>query len=523
MLLTNGKIYRSAHDMAPAEAVLVKDRCVSWIGAAADAPDEQMVIDLGGRVAVPALSDPHIHLFMLAIAKFQMSFAKHPPQNFAEIITLLKALDPLEQPGGWLQGCNLMETRLAEARLPTRADLDQAFPDRPVMLRRYCGHEAVLNSAALRALDLAKDTPDPAGGTFGRDGQGHLNGVAKEAAADWIFARAPIPSKTQLAECILSIMHDCLALGLVSLTEAAVGFSAGHTREAAVWDYLRRSCVVPVRMSFMTRLDPHDAAALGLVPLNDRNWCMDTLKFFADGIIGGRSGAVSVPYEDTGGFGEMMHPPGVLEALFDQAHADGWRIAVHATGDLGIARTLDAISGAQGKTRDRRHRIEHCFVPSDHAFGMLAEQAISVVTQPGFLGRMGCSIADGLGAARAARSYPAASVLRAGGRLAFSSDAPTGPFSPWQGIADAVTRVGDHGGKIGADEALDIRDALDAYIGGSAHVMGHETFRSTLSPGLAGDIAVLDHDPFVAAPEDLPHIRAVLTLKDGNIVFDARD
>lgn len=517
LLLTNGLIHRTAHDSEPAQAILLKDEQVAWIGPAGEAPAAEQVVDLEGRVAIPALTDAHVHIFMLALAQLQLSFARNPVTDIAGIVEKLSKLSPEAEPGGWLQGCVLMEERLDERRLPTRHDLDNAFPNHPVLLRRYCGHVAVMNSAAMRALGLALDTPDPDAGAFGRDAEGALNGIAEEAAAEWVFARAPAPSDEAIAEKMIEVMQECLALGITAANEAAVGFSLGFDREAAVWALLRERWPVPLRMGFMSMLDPDEAAGRSLAPSQDRDWRWATLKFFADGIIGGRTGAVSVPYEDTGGTGYLMHPPGVLEDAFVRTHAGGWRIAVHATGDVAIQRVADAIIAAQSSDTSRRHRIEHCFVPPAGIFATLAAQGINVVMQPGFLTRMGGSIARGLGP-RTEHAYPAASVLAAGGGLAFSSDAPTGPLSPWQGIADAVTRRGHHGDLVGSGEAVSVREALHAYLHGGAHAMGDETWRGALEPGMAGDVAVLDRDPFQIDEALLPDTRSVLTVRGGRIL-----
>jgi predicted amidohydrolase YtcJ len=516
-LLYNARIYRTAFDLSPADAILIRDGVVVWIGQGADAPVADTLTDLGGRCVLPGLTDAHVHLFALALSRLQISFARQPVASIPDLIDVLKGAT-----GDWIQASDLMEDRLSEARLPTAADLDTAFPDRPVLLRRYCGHVAVLNSAAMRALGLTSETPDPASGHFHRDADGHLTGVADETAAEWIFARAPAPSEEALAQGILDVMHECLSYGLTAMTEAAVGFSIGYDREAAVWAHLRATRAIPVRMGFMLQLSPEQASERGLRPDAAPHWSTETLKYFADGIIGGRSGALSQPYDDTGGLGVLMQPPGMLEAAFVRTHADGWRIAVHATGDRGISRVTAAIIAAQGEDRDRRHRIEHCFVPPEGLFDQLATQGILTVTQPGFLQRMGGSIARGLGA-RTATAYPAASVLRAGAALTFSSDAPTGPLSPWLGMQAALTRMGHHGSQIGPAEALTLPEALNAYIAGGAYAMRQETMRGALTPGMAADLVVMNADPFATATEDLPALRADLCMVAGQITYRVSD
>jgi hypothetical protein len=68
-------------------------------------------------------------------------------------------------------------------------ELDSAVPDRPLLVRRYCRHAAIVNSVALNRLGISDDTSDPSGGTFGRGPDGALNGIAHEKAAEAIFAQ----------------------------------------------------------------------------------------------------------------------------------------------------------------------------------------------------------------------------------------------------------------------------------------------------------------------------------------------
>jgi predicted amidohydrolase YtcJ len=409
--------------------VLIQNGQVAWIGNSHEAPASDDVVQIFDGAVFPALADAHLHLFMLGLGRLQLSFTDHAVDRIETVIDCLRNIPEPDRHDDWVQGYNLMEVCLDEQRLPTRHDIDLAFPDTPVLLRRYCGHVAVFNSAAMDALGFGHDVVDPQGGIFHRDDTGQLIGIAEEAAAEWIFNRAPCPPEDAITDAILAVIGECLSYGAVSLVEAAVGFSVGYDREVRTWDIVRAKPNLPVRLGFMAMLSPGDAQARGLNPHWSKQWSSEALKFFADGIIGGRTGAVSQPYEDTGTTGEMMHPPGVMEDQFAQTRADGWRIAVHATGDVAVSRVAQAIGAAQGDDTTRRHRIEHCFVPPDGVLTNLAAKGISVVMQPGFINAMGASILKGLGQ-RAFSSYPGASVLAAGGALTFSSDAPTGPLSP---------------------------------------------------------------------------------------------
>ena len=64
-----------------------------------------------------------------------------------------------------------------------RLALDAVAPDRPVLLRGFWGHTAIVNSAALQRIGITEDVADPIGGQWGRDANGRLNGRADEGAS----------------------------------------------------------------------------------------------------------------------------------------------------------------------------------------------------------------------------------------------------------------------------------------------------------------------------------------------------
>ncbi|WAP68270.1 amidohydrolase family protein [Jiella pelagia] len=387
-----------------------------------------------------------------------------------------------------------------------------------MLLRRYCGHVAVFNTAAMRLLAIAEDAPDPEFGHFERLPDGRLNGTAVEQAAEAIFRAAPAPAPHLLRQGIRDAIDDCLKLGLTALTEAAVGFSIGHDREDAIWNAVRAEGDLPLRMGFMAQLTALEAAERQLTPIFDRRWSRETLKFFADGIVGGRTSALSEPFCDRGGTGTFMLPESVLTEEILAAHAAGWRVAVHATGDRAIERVASAYEDAEASgAASRRHRIEHCFCPPPGLFERLRKIDALVVMQPSFLWRMGPSIVAGLGR-RTETAYPGRSVIESGARLVLSSDAPTGLLSPWEGVRSAVERLSSDGTILGEGEAITVREAIDAAIAGGAAAMRHEGFRGRLDTGFAADLAVFDRDPFSLAGAELAATRATLTMVDGKIV-----
>ncbi|MDB5656698.1 MAG: hypothetical protein JWQ94_4311 [Tardiphaga sp.] len=522
ILLTNGRIYRSAWDDTPADSLVVGDGRVLWSGARADAPIASETIDLAGATVLPGLTDVHIHLFAIAHARLQVPVTPRDAASVDAVLALLVARAQAIAAGQWVYGAGLDENGLAEHRLPTRREIDAAIPDHPVMIRRFCGHVAVVNSLALRFFEINDTVTDPEGGAFGRGADGWLDGSATESAAEILFRAAPPMDRAELVHALRATIDDSTKLGLVAAVEAAVGFTIGFDDEFAIWNELRGGASLPMRLGFMNQLDPIEAAVRGLVPSHDRDWQSMTLKYFADGIVGARTAAVSDNYFDTPSRGMFMRDEAELQRAIIDAHAAGWQVAVHCCGDRAIDGVIGAYEQAQAAhPRDARHRIEHYFVPPAGGLARMKQLGALVVTQPSFLTRMRRSIGGAFGP-RADACYPGRSVIDAGVTYVASSDAPTGSWSPWDGIADAVFRATDSGAPIGPNEAISIREALHSYTVGGAFAMRQEAWRGTLLPGMAADLIVLDRDPFTATGPELRATRVLLTMLRGDVVHDAR-
>lgn len=522
LLLTNGRIYRSAWDETPADGIVVSDGKVVWVGAANIAPSADETIDLAGATVIPGLTDAHIHLFAIAHARLQVPVTPRDAPTISAVLALLAARAGTIPSDKWVYGAGLDENGLAEHRLPTRAEIDVVIPDHPVLIRRFCGHVAVVNSAALRLLGIDDAIADPEGGTFGRAGDGRLDGSAKESAAELIFRAAPPMDRTELSEALRATIAESSRMGLIAAVEASVGFTVGFDDEFAIWNEIRRGEMLPMRLGFMNQLDPSEASQRGLVPEQDADWQSISLKYFADGIVGARTAAVSEDFADTPSRGFFMRDESELQRVIAEAHAAGWQVAVHCCGDRATDCIIEAYEKAQAEhpRADARHRIEHYFVPPAGGLSRMKALGALVVTQPSFLTRMRRSIAGAFGP-RADRCYPGRSVIDAGVTYVASSDAPTGSWSPWDGIADAVNRAADSGVPIGPGEAVSVREAIHSYTVGGAIAMKQDGWRGTLMPGMAADLIVLDRDLFAAGCPPLKETKVLLTMVRGIVVHDA--
>jgi predicted amidohydrolase YtcJ len=489
------------------DALLVRDGKIAWIGPGADAPPADRIVDAGWRTVMPGLTDAHIHLYAMAQNALSLDLSPAKVSSSRQGLALLvERVRALSGRADWLVATGYDEQRLSDWRMLDRNDLDEVSRDRPVVVRRFCGHVAMANSIALGLVD-----------------EGGSDGILKGPAAARLFAIIPKPDLETSANSLRQCADRMLKYGVTAATEAAVGFTDGFDEEWRVWNRLRRDDRFPLRMAFMLRLDAADAANRGIVPGGiDIDWQVRALKFFADGITGQHTAALNQPYADKPGFcGELMRSPEELERAFLECSSDGWQIASHAIGDRAIDVVVNAMVKALAAVPGQRPRVEHVARPTALALSRMSEHGIVAVPQYGFVRTIGDGFAPRLGEERAQQAYPARTFLRCGIALAGSSDAPSGAESPFIGIATAMSRRTLSGKILNEAEALTVDEALAMYTTGGAESSFQTTLRGSLDPGMAADIAVLDRDVTGCDPDQLMQTMSAMTIVRGEVLHTA--
>jgi len=153
-----------------------------------------------------------------------------------------------------------------------------------------------------------------------------------------------------------------------------------------------------------------------------------------------------------------------------------------------------------------------------HAHG-LADAALPVVAQPGFLIGMGHELAS-VPLPAPLRLMPLRALLDAGVELAFSSDYPAADLSPWAAVQAAATRLDGTGRPIHPDEALTVAEALDAHTRVAAGILGLAD-AGTLEPGMRADLLWCDRDPHRTDPARLTDVCVLATWRAGVRLYAA--
>jgi predicted amidohydrolase YtcJ len=258
------------------------------------------------------------------------------------------------------------------------------------------------------------------------------------------------------------------------------------------------------------------------------------LKGFMDGSLGSRTAALLAAYsDDPKNSGLPQYQQHELEEMtWDRVNA-GFQIGFHAIGDRGAALALAGFGEAwrewherpqnRNKTPDFRFRIEHAQVIAPDQFQTMHELGVIASVQPcHLLTDMNWAEAR-IGAERAKTSYAWREFLRNKIPLAFGTDYPVEPITPFRNLYAAVTRKNEAGTKTYyPEQKLTIEEAIAAYTTGSAYAEFAEKDKGMLAPGMLADFVVLDRDITKVAPAEILKTKVLRTVVGGKTVYEAK-
>jgi len=259
------------------------------------------------------------------------------------------------------------------------------------------------------------------------------------------------------------------------------------------------------------------------------------LKGFMDGSLGSKTAALLEPYsDDPKNSGLPQYEAAKLNAMTKERVLAGYQIGFHAIGDKGVQLALDAFAEAEkaakeGKVKavdggtDYRLRIEHAQVTIPQQIVRFKELKVIASMQPSHLLTDMNWAESRLGPKRAEHSYAWAEFLRRGVVLAFGTDYPVEPVTPFRGIYSALARTSEDGKKsYYPAQKLNIEQTIAAYTTGAAYAEFAEKQKGKLEPGMLADFVVLDQDITAALPPKIPETKVLRTVVGGKTVYEAK-
>lgn len=494
--------------------------------AALEGPETRRLVD-PDLVLMPSFSDTHNHLSWTSQDDSNVDVSA--AGSVADIVAALRRRAEQTPVGEWIVGRRLWhESVIDERRLPTAAELDRASTDHPIFLQRG-GHVGVANSAALALAGITADTPDPDGGTVGRDAAGRPTGVLVEFPAMAPVA-ALLPRLDEAAR-VDALERTCRLYNSRGL--GAVRDPGVDDDDVDIYRALRDRGGLSVRSRPMLRLDPSLDVAGNLERMSrfrarpgegDDLLRIEGIKIFTDGGVEG--GWLSAPYENASDYcGHAFVEPDELEVLVSHAVRLGWKVGAHAVGDNAVRMVVDVYERVMAKVGPLPPRalvIEHAFFADAPTRRRAVAAGIPITVQPPLLYALAGNMVTHWGSARTAEVMPVADWLADGAELAAGSDCNVAPFDPMLSVWGFVTRGTHVAGVQGRHEAVDRHTAFRLYTADAARLTGEHDRRGRLAIGQYADIVAFAEDPMTCDVDRLPELAPVLTLVGGVAHHDSR-
>lgn len=458
---------------------------------------------------VPGLHDSHIH--PVAYTALLTGAPLHQAANLTDIQQMLR--EAAQQRPGLVTGSNLDEQKLAERRLPTASELDAVIPDRPVIVHRYDGHLAIVNTAALRTAGITARTSNPPGGVIDRDDTGEPTGVLRETAID-LVATAPGIESPVSPDDVATAMRRLAGLGITSI-------GAMLRTGAGPWAHLgdeveivtQAAPGIPIRLHGFVAAETFGQLDTAAERLENAGETMDWagVKRFGDGSFGSHTAAMFEAFTDLPGQTGVLRLNDHDVAMAHAAVAAGRAVAIHAIGDAAAARVLDVFDHlVREGVEPYRLRMEHASVLANADIDRMGKLGVVASVQPAFLGSEAGWIEQRLGRDRLLRTYAFASLIEAGALVVGGSDSPVESPDPWEAMALCQDRAG-----VVPAEKLSPQQALDLYTTAAARALGEP---EPLANGSPADLIVVDRDPVTCSPDELRQTEVLATFVGGQRV-----
>ncbi|KQL49675.1 amidohydrolase [Brevibacillus choshinensis] len=527
LVFLNGQVITINKQNEVAEAVAVKENRIvavgsnqqvnKWIG------DSTQVIDLRGRSLLPGFIDSHTHLEYTSTWNNGVDFKEKSITSVHDALQALRQEAQKTPEGKCVRGFGYNERQIAEQRLPTKSELDQITSENPIVILRACGHIAIVNSKTLEIMGIQETTPDPEGGKIGRNEKGELTGVLYETAREPVMGKLfkytleetrkamSLASEQMLATGITSI-HDAGGTNIMVLKEAV---SSGEVK-LRVYAMIAKFDKSETHEEMLEVIESGNITGSG-----DDRFRFGPVKVFTDGSSSGPTAAMREPYNSNPNeSGILYYSQEELNRILGEAHEKGFQITAHAQGDRAIEMMLNCFEEALKKhpRTNHRHRIEHAGITMPDLIERMKQLEVVPIPNPAFFLEYGDAYLKHYGD-RVNYQYPARDFIDSGVVAAGGSDSPVTSYNPLLGIYGAVSRLSPSGQVVGANQRINVMEAIRLFTWNGAYASFEEDIKGSIETGKLADLVVLSEPILDIQPERIQDVKVELTVLDGEIVY----
>lgn len=537
LVFKNGSIYTVDKDLIWAQAIAVNNGKIVFVGSNENVVPyigpETVLIDLEEKMVLPGFVDAHAHPShaMDLVGNISLYSGESLDDYVRDIAEFVKNHPERE----FYRGSGWADTFFSNMG-PDKEILDAIIPDKPIALISYDGHSMWVNSVTLEMANITKETGEPDGGRIERDPEtGNPSGTLRETAFKLIEDVIPKHSLEERKNALIEYQKMAVRAGITLVHDAMLDKeSIAAYNELAAEDQLKMRFRGSITMESDQEIAPQIESVISEKERNTQP-CFQTLsaKIFVDGVIEGGTAYLLEPYEHKPDFrGEPIWNPELLNETSAALDKEKIQIHLHVIGDAAARITLDALEYARNKNgeRDSRHSITHLHLVDPEDIGRFKELDIIGLPQPFWF-----KVDDYyhelalpyLGKERADKQYPMQSLIDTGVIMASSSDFPvTIPFDPLIAIQTGISRSTPNkadGEVLWPEERSNLEDMIRSFTYNGAYANFLENEVGSLEVGKKADLVILEKNLFEIPVEQIAEVKVLLTMVEGNVVFQGSD
>ncbi len=504
IIFTNGKIFTSDSAQLYVQALAIKGNKILSVGSNAFiqklANSKTKNIDLKGKTVVPGFNDAHDHLaWLIPVGQFYFTEFSVPGITKEAMLDSLSRLVKKAAPHQWIQGTiglNIFNDTSIRRRL-----LDSIAPNNPLILQIIWGHGQILNTMALKEVNISDTATDPLSGWYERNpGTKYLTGALYEGAQFPVWQALTTSEPEKTIEALKEHAKEELAFGITTvqnMSSTLQGKAAQLFFAKADLPVRTRIIPMPGSTELGRSLEIWNNIASNITPLT----YVSGIKYIIDGTPLEQTALMTKPYPNKSNwYGTLDFPIDTIKQILKEALTSNRQLMMHVVGDSATKIVLSLMKQmATNKVwKAKRVRIEHgTGVLTDEVINEVNDMGIIIVHTPQYGMRS-----------------PLQKWLSTGIHIAIG---PDDLINPYVNILMMTSQ------QVHPTENLTREQAVIAYTRGSAYAEFAEKTKGMLKKGMLADLAVLSQDIFTIAPQQLPITRSVMTIIDGKIKYEQRN
>ncbi|MFV8332150.1 amidohydrolase [Flavobacterium sp. GSP14] len=490
-IITDATIYSVNNSFQEFSAMAIDEGKIVAIGTNSDISkqyESKNTIDGDGKFIYPGLIDAHCHFYSYGLSLQEADL--RGTKSMAEIVKRLQAFQKDKNPtsivgNGWDQ--NDWQVK----KYPTKADLDAAFPDIPVVLNRVDGHAIIVNSKALQMAGITKNTNAEGGQIEIADGE--PTGILVDNPMELVFKIIPKPTRKIQIAALLDAEKVMFDYGLTTVNDAGLDPDIINLMDSLQKAKLMKLNVYAMITANQKNIDLY--LKKGIYKTDNLN--VRSFKMYGDGALGSRGACMHKPYSDKPDqYGALLAPISGLKDVAMQIAASKFQLNTHAIGDSANTVILKIYSKALAGTKDRRWKIEHAQVLREVDFDYFKFTIIPSV-QPTHATSDMYWAGDRLGKERLKNAYAYKKLLQKAGTIALGTDFPVEEVNPMLTFHAAVARKDTKEypkGGFQMENALSRAETLRGMTLWAAYSNFEEKEKGSLEVGKWADFVIYEQD-----------------------------